>query len=167
MPTAIVFCSRHGTTEKVVKYLANRLDESVDIFNLSETEPPSIERYNKVIIGGSIHFGQIQSAIRNFCDYNKRLLLNKEFGLFICCMLKEKEQEEFNHAYPQILRDYSKASGVFGGELLYDKMSFVDKIITKMVTRTSKSTIGINYDAIDHFAEQMKAPKMQPEAILH
>lgn len=53
----------------------------------------------------------IQKSIRSFCEQNLEALLQKETGLFICCMLKEKQEEQLESAFPEALRAHNKAFG--------------------------------------------------------
>ena len=101
--------SKHGTTEKVADILKENLKEKdIQIFNLRKNGNININEYDNIIIGSSIHAGKNQTKIRQFCNNNKSLLLNKKIGLFICCMeTNEKALEQLENAYPKELRDHS------------------------------------------------------------
>lgn len=151
MKTAIIYASKHGTTEKVVDLLAEKLTGDISLVNIQDIPDPSIASFDTVIIGGSIHAGMIQKSIKHFCEKNLDELLQKETGLFICCMLKEEAQEEFENAFPQALKDRARARGIFGGELLFEKMSFLEKFMVKKVAKVDKTVSAIDYAAIDQF----------------
>ncbi len=151
MSTAIYFASKHGTTEAVAREIAAKLGDDVAVIDLNKTVNPDIRPYENVIIGGSIHFGQIQQVVVDFCERNLKLLLGKQLGLFICCLLKEKEHEEFENAFTEMLRNHAKAKGFMGGELIYSRLSLKEKIITKLVSRTSKEVSAIDHAAIEAF----------------
>lgn len=153
MRILIVYMTHHGTTEKVVEKLMELMGKSVtDVVNLEHDSIPDLSRYGTIIIGGSIHVGQIQLGIKQFCRDYKQELLNKKLGLFICYMNKEQGMQEFENAFPGELRDHARAAGLFGGEFLFEKMNFMERFIIRMVANEKKSRSAINYPAIAKFA---------------
>lgn len=156
MKTAILYRSHHGTTARVVRILAEKLrGHQVTLIDLHDNPDPQIDGFDTIIIGGSIHIGMIQKSVRQFCEKNLDVLLQKETGLFICCMLKEKEQEQYERAFPEALRAHSKVHGFFGGELLLERMNCLEKFIVKKVAKTKESTSRIDLGAIGHFARKL------------
>ncbi|MFA8436028.1 MAG: flavodoxin domain-containing protein [Marinifilaceae bacterium] len=153
MSTAIIFRSKHGTTEKVVNYVASKLsDPNVEIINLKEHAHPKIDSFDTLLIGGSIHFGGLQKHLIKFCAHNKNKLLGKRIGLFLCCMYNgERAQKQFEEVYPEVLRKHSTSNGLLGGEFLFEKMNFLEKKIVQKVVGISKSQSKIDYKAIDEF----------------
>lgn len=118
-------------------------------------EEPKVDQYDQIIIGGSIHFGKIQKHIKRFCERNESILIQKDLGLFICCMLTEKKDEQFENAFSDVLKQKSIARGCFGGEFLLEKMNFLEKLIVKKVANATVSSSHINFDEIDHFIAQL------------
>lgn len=158
METAIIFMSKHGTTEKVSKMIQKRLSGKVTLFNITVDKKVDLSKYDRIIIGGSIHEGRIQKNIQNFVSMNQNILLKKKLGLFICCMNPDnkKKVEEFENAYPLKLRTHSSANGILGGELLFDRMNFFEKIITKAIAKTNKNISNIDGVAIDEFIKAIR-----------
>lgn len=154
MKTAILYRSHHGTTARVAALIAERLRD-VTVLDLGKNPNPRIDVYDRIIIGGSIHIGMIQRSIRKFCEKNLDALLQKETGLFICCMLKEKQQEQFDNAFPEALKDHSRAHACLGGELIFERMNCLERFIVKKVAKTDKSTSQIDLGAIGHFVRQL------------
>jgi menaquinone-dependent protoporphyrinogen oxidase len=151
MKTLILYMTHHGTTRKVVDYLKNKLGPDTHTFNLEKVKTPDLTEFDNVIIGGSIHIGQIQPGVKRFCEQHKDELLARRIGLFICFMNRELGQEEFENAFDKVLRDHAIAHGLFGGELLFDKMNFMEKFIVKMVTKQNQSQSQLDYPAIEKF----------------
>ena len=153
--------SRHGTTEKVVRQLCERLDKTItDVVNLERDPLPDLARYDVILIGGSIHTGRIQNQIRKFCILNEPQLLKKKIGLFICSIETPESDEEFFGAFPSRLRNHAIAHGKFGGELLLNKMSFFEKLFSRIVYGVKENQYNINQPAIEKFIQQVISPDL-------
>ncbi len=148
--------SKHGTTEKVARRIAEKQpDTPVELINLRENKNPDIEDFDTVIIGGSIHAGTIQKRVTNFCKNNIELLLKKRTGLFLCCMMKEKGDEQFKAVFPGQLRNHAVANTCVGGEFLFEKMNFLERAIVKKAAQTEKSVSKLDETAIADFVGQL------------
>ena len=162
MKSLIVYCSSHGTTEKAVRFLCEGLKGEVLAVDLKrEKVKYDLRDYDTVIIGGSIHVGNVQRKIKQFISYNLDTLLEKEVGLFLCCMRDgETAIEQFNNAFPQELRKNSAAMGLFGGEFLLSEMNFLEKQIVKKVSGATIDQSNLDYDAIKEFVSKINNIKI-------
>ncbi len=152
----IIFSSKHGTTEKISQKLKDLLGrEETDIINLKKDKIATLNKYERIIIGSSIYMGGISGRLKKFMDQNISVLLKKETGLFLCCMLKEKFTEQFEQAYPAALRKNAKAHMIPGGALIIDKMNFLEKIAVKKVAGVTENQVDIKEDVIKEFAAKM------------
>lgn len=158
MNTLIVFCTSHGTTEKAVQLLSEKLEGNVTQINLKKGKVLNLNDYDSVIIGGSIHVGNVQGKLKKFIKQNQDQLLLKKLGLFLCCMRTgEMAIEQFNHAFPESLRGISSANGLFGGEFLISKMNFIERKIVQKVEGTTVDKYQLNEDEINSFAIKFSA----------
>lgn len=153
MKTAIVFISKHGTTHTVADQIAQKLqDKGITLIDLAKEKAVHIDTYDRLILGGSIHMGQVHKKTKAFIDQHHTDLLKKDLGLFLCCMEEgEKAQEQFILAFPSELREHAKSTGLMGYEYLLEKMGFLEKIMVKKITGKDKSFSNINEKAIDEF----------------
>lgn len=155
MKTLVVYATKYGCTEKCATKLAAELLGEVKLHNLKDGIP-ALDEYNQVVIGGSIYMGQIQKEVAEFCKQKEDELQIKGLGLFIVCMREgEMAQEQLNTVYPKGLSNHAKAKGIFGGEFIFSKMSFMDKLITKVIAKTSADVSNIDHESIYSFAEKM------------
>lgn len=156
MKTAIIYISKHGTTEKIAELIKSKLKpEQTQIFNLKTTRSIKLVNYDTVIIGGSIHIGSIPKKLRQFIANNMTVLLKKRIALYMVCMGKdEKRDEQFNNAFPPELRKVSMANGLMGGEFNFDKMNFLERAIVKKIAGKSSNVNEIDYEAIDDFVNK-------------
>ena len=145
MKTAIIYATSHGTTEKVAIQIKNGLDsDNVQLFNLKQNKKVDLSSFEQVLIGGSIHAGQIQGSVKAFCSKNMVELLQKRVVLFVCGMNKPQFETELNNAYPELLRKHAVCSVVVGGEFLIGKMNFFEKLIVRKVSKVTKDVSSID-----------------------
>ena len=153
MKILIIYASRHGSTKKAVYYLKEKITHETVIVNLKKESVPDMGSFDAVIIGGSIHAGQLQSKVKNYCTDNKDKLLKTDLGLFICHMEEgEKATKELADVYPEELLNHAKATGLFGGEFIFEKMNFLERMIIKKISGLKESVSKINYETIQQFA---------------
>lgn len=156
MKTLITYCTTHGCTETVAHELKQLLDQNVTLCNLKKEKTPELASFERIIIGGSIHAGQIQKRIKVFCKQHAATLKEKELGLFICCMDEgEEAQTHLKNAYPEELLDHAKATACLGGEFNFEKMNFLEKFIIKKVAKIDHSTSKMDKQAIRKFSNRM------------
>jgi menaquinone-dependent protoporphyrinogen oxidase len=145
MKTAIIYATSHGTTEKVAIQIKNVLDsDNVQLFNLKQNKKVDLSSFEQVVIGGSIHAGQIQGSVKTFCRNNMVDLLQKRVALFICGMNKPEFETELSNAFPELLRKHAVSSMVVGGEFLFGKMNFIEKLIVRKVSGVSQNVSKID-----------------------
>jgi menaquinone-dependent protoporphyrinogen oxidase len=156
MSTLIFYATRHGCTEKAAEILKSKLDDDVTIINLKKNKKPDLSVFDTIIIGGSIHAGQMQGNLKKFCLKNLDSLMKKPLGLFLCCMEEgEKAQQQFDEAYPQELRNHASATGLFGGAFDFDRMNFFERAIVKKVAKIDTSVSNIKEENIQLFAAHL------------
>lgn len=157
MKTLIVYSSRHGTAQKIAHLLSMEIRHGqARLLDLrTESAPENLESYEQVIIGGSIHYGNIQRAIQKFCRDHENELLHKRIGLFLCFMNDEQAQEEFDRAYPVTLRNHARALGLFGGEYLFEKMNMLERFIVSKIAHENETTYHIDEAAVESFILKM------------
>ncbi len=160
MKTLIAYSTRHGCTEKFVKELENVAAGEVDIINLKKSYNIDLNKYETVIIGGSIHAGSIQKEVKRFCSDNLDVLREKKVGLFICCMEQaDKAAKQLREAFPSELLNHAEAAEIFGGEFNFEKMNFIERFIVKRVAGVDKSVSKFNKESFANFVREMKLSK--------
>jgi menaquinone-dependent protoporphyrinogen oxidase len=144
MKTLIAYSTTHGCTEKTAIKLKQLLNEDVTLTNLKEDWNLDLAPFDRIIIGGSIHAGQVQKRVKLFTQANLDELKTKEIGLFICCMEEgEVAKKQLKNAFPEELLNIAKASACFGGEFNLEKMNFLQKLIIKKVAHVEKAPLKL------------------------
>lgn len=156
MKTLIVYASTHGTTEKVAHSIARSMNNGhVETINLKKESPFDLSVFDRVIVGGSIHAGQLQGRVKQFCEKNMLQLLEKPLGLFLCCMNEPEYQAQFERVFPELLRKHASSSKIMGGEFLFDKMNFFQRLIVRKISGINESLSRIDQNAIEEFVQEM------------
>ncbi|MCG8410229.1 MAG: flavodoxin domain-containing protein [Bacteroidales bacterium] len=156
MKIAIVYATKHGCTEKCANELVDKLPNKPQVFNLNTSPSINLSEYDTVIIGGSIHIGTINRKLKKFINANINELLSKRIALYICCLFSgQKAEEQFQNAYPDELKKIALATGYFGGELIFEKMNFIERAMAKKVANIESNTSLINTKAINDFAQNI------------
>ena len=158
MKTLIVYATHHGCTEQCAGRLSKSLDGEVELLRLPARRPPKLDGYDQVLIGGSIHIGKVQGAVRRFCREHLEALLSKRLGLFVCCMAEGADaQKQFDDAFPEVLRRHARASGIFGGAFNFEKMNPLQRAMIRKISGHSESVTKIRDEAIGDFLAQLRS----------
>jgi menaquinone-dependent protoporphyrinogen oxidase len=156
MKIAIIYATKYGCADKCAHTLANEIETNTAIINLELSTDVNLSAFDTIIIGGSIHAGMINRKVKKFVTKYQDELINKRLGLFLCCLFEgEKALQQFQDAYPEKLRNKAIAHGLFGGELDFNKMNFIEKAIVKKVANIESSTSRINYSDVKDFAKKI------------
>jgi menaquinone-dependent protoporphyrinogen oxidase len=149
--------SRHGTTAKVAAELKERLGPgNTTLADFQKDPVPSLDEFDTIIIGGSVHAGTIQQELMTFCIKNKWKLLKKRLGLFMCFMNKDIQELEFEDSFPVDLRKHAIAKGLVGGEFLFEKMNELERDAVKKVKGIDESVYKLDMEAIHKFIDEIK-----------
>ena len=156
MKTLIAYSTTLGCTEQCASKLKEDLVDDVELVRISRRRKFKLDPYDTIIVGGSIHEGMIQRSVHKFCETNLQILLQKQVGLFVCCMDPDAdEQQLIDQAFPEQLVKHALASGFFGGELNFKKMNLLTKIMTRKAARLKKEP-DIDFQKILAFANEIQ-----------
>ncbi|ETT46463.1 hypothetical protein BSK66_19020 [Paenibacillus odorifer] len=157
MKTIIMFTSKYGCAEKSAYLLKSQLGEETEVVNLMHAKEPTLERYDTVILGGSIYYGKIQKQMTDFTAKYQHELGKKRVGLFICAGAKgEEASQELKSAFPEVLYNQSVTKEVFGDEIYEEKLTLLDRFVLRMVKGKNKNVNGLSKETIERFALAMK-----------
>lgn len=157
MKTIIIYTSLNGCTEKAALELSQKLSGEVEIIDLMHHFSPSLDEFDRIIIGGSIHSGKIQQRINYFCLSHMHIFRNKEIGLFICCSQDPAiARDAIQNAFPEELHQMAKTEAIFSGKFNLDEMNLVKRILVKRVPRIREKASSLDPEIIDRFALRME-----------
>lgn len=156
MDTAIIYATNHGTTEKVAQMIHGYLNKNAELINLKTNKNPDISKFQNIIIGGSIHAGNIQKKVKKFINKRTNDIMAKKFALFLCCMDEKRAGEQFENAFPKELQEKSIYNALPGGEFRFDKMNFIERAIVKKIAGTDQNVYKVNEEEIVNLCNKFK-----------
>ncbi len=65
-------------------------------------------------------------------------------------------ETEFNNAFPELLRKHAITSKCVGGEFLFKKMNFIEKLIVKKVSGISHNVSKIDEEKVALLVHEIK-----------
>lgn len=156
MKTAIIYSSKHGTTEKVAQLIADKIkgNNEITLIHLDGKNDLSLENYEKIILGTSVYAGKPSKKMCRFCEKNRSVLEKKLIGLFVCGMYHNPDvmEEELKNAFPDYLHNVAKTAAFLGGEFRLEKMNLLERFIVKKVAKITSSISKIDMEAIEKFS---------------
>lgn len=157
MKTLILYSTTYGYAEEIAIALAERYSEAT-IQNIQMNKKVDLSAYDHVVLGGSVYVGKIHKDLVAFAVSHEAELLNKKLGLFICCLFGDKYMEEMHANFSDALIDHAYATENFGGKLQTEKMSFVHKMIMKVVAKSErgKAPVKAYPERVDAFVAKCK-----------
>ncbi|MEI6347212.1 MAG: flavodoxin domain-containing protein [Bacteroidota bacterium] len=156
MKTAIIFATTHGTTKKVAQMIAVKLgSDSCTLINIKETPKIDLSNYNQLVIGASIHAGNIQSSMREFIKQNTVSILEKRVGLFLCYMNEPELGNQIERAFPEVIRKQALSVQGVGGEFLFEKMNFFQRFIVHKISGIKETTSNIKEKTVDQLVKEI------------
>lgn len=140
----VTYATRAGSTVGVAKAIGETLSKrgfAVDVKDVKEN--PSLDGYQGVIIGSAIRLGGWLAEATDFIKYNQGELTKIPVAVFNVHILNLGDDEQSRTsrlAYLDEVRSMIKPVDeiFFAGEIDLTKLSFVDRMMVKMV----KSPIG-------------------------
>lgn len=155
MKTCIIYASTHGSTEMCAKELGNLLQ--AETINIHDVKTISIAEFDCIILGSSIYVGQINKALKSWVNQHESMLLSKTLGLFVCCGVDEQKSTYFTNNFSSSLLKHATAMESFGGIIDESKMTWAQRMITKMVEKSQKEKreVVLLENRIQEFATQI------------
>jgi menaquinone-dependent protoporphyrinogen oxidase len=157
LKTIIIYSTKYGCVENAVNILKSKIEGLVKLINIMKEDVPQLKEYDNVILGGSIYVGKIQKKLSKFVDKNLSLLLTKRLGVFICAGEKKQEvrEKELVDAFPKELFNHAICKEIFGYEIHYEKLNFLEKKMVAAVLGHKEDCTELSVEKIEKFAEMI------------
>jgi len=142
----ILYSTVDGQTLKICNELKETLvqkDNTVELFSIEDFDG-KISDFDKFVIGSSIRYGKHNSKIIEFINQHKQELDNTKnafFSVNLVARKPEKASPETNPYFIKFLKEINwipKKSAVFAGKLDYQKYSFTDRLMIRLIMWMTK-----------------------------
>jgi menaquinone-dependent protoporphyrinogen oxidase len=154
----IIYTTKYGFVTKVATTLKAKLGGEVELVNLMKAQAPSLQDYDTVILGGSIYFGKVQKKLAAYVRDAMPELAGKKVGLFVCAGVPDPEtkRKELEQAFPPELMKQAVCKDILGDEIVYEKLSFLDKFITRRISGSTAGQSHFEENRIEAFAQALR-----------
>ena len=135
----VAYASKCGSTAEIADVIGQVLHEqgaSVDVSPVDKVT--DISEYQAIVVGSAIRMGKCLSEAKKFVQTHQKALQEKSSAYFaVCLSLHEDSDEKRREAehYLDALREMAEpqATAVFAGKMDFSRLSFLDRMIVKMV----------------------------------
>lgn len=155
MKTLILFATKHGATRDIAQQLAKRMDGAT-VADLSGGGVPAPNGYDRVIIGSSVYAGQLRKEAKAYVTQHADVLATVPLGLFISGMSPEGVQGYLDANYPKAVTAHAKTTAMLGGAFDPAKAGFFERLVMRLITKTTDAVSTISAEKIEQFAEAMR-----------
>lgn len=160
METAIIYGTKTGTSRKIAKIIASKLEGETVTIPVAKARDTCLLKYDFIIIGGSIHSGRVQSSIKSYVFRNSKTLKGINYGLYLSCLSETKGEKYLIDSFSKEIVEAAFIADTFGGELNPDEGSYITRQKTKRIMEKWEKrgrTPQIKMDRIEHFANEINA----------
>jgi len=141
MNSIIIYSTTDGQTKKICESLKNNSINKnfYKVLSLEEAFNTEVEKYEQIIIGASIRYGRHDSRVYKFIENNKEILDKKKSAFFSVNVVARKPEKNTPDTNPYIKKFLSKTNwrpkklGVFAGKIDYPNLSFINKIVIRLI----------------------------------
>lgn len=161
MKGIIIYATRYGCTEKAAKILREKIPGGMKTVNIMQEKAADLSQFDTVILGGPVYVGKTLKCLTNYMRQNIEILKKKRLALFLCAGEQDPKQTEqlFCNAFPEELNKNAVAREVFGGELHWEKLDFMTKLILKLVKGIKEGYSRLSEEKIARFANEIAGMK--------
>ena len=165
----IAFGTTEGHSAKIADYIAEVVRShgiEADVVDVKRSGNVHPDRYNAIIVGGSIHMGKHGDHVRNFVERNRAVLDRLPSALFSVSLAASGDLENAQAYVDNFTREtgwHPAQVGLFAGALLYTQYGLIKRYMMKRIVRdkpgalstdTSRDYVYTDWDAVKRFSEK-------------
>jgi len=169
----VAYATREGQTAKIAEEIENigvRMGVDVDCVKVDAvTEHALTDRYQGVLVGGSIHLGDFEPELTAFVQRRRSELEALNASFFAVCLTEAEKGDlaretvfGYLQKLSQLTRWHPAMMTAFAGALRYSRYGFVKRFLVKEVARTRQLPTDTEHDyeltdwgSVDAFAEDV------------
>ena len=164
----IAFGTTEGQTARIADHIADAIRKygvEAEALDLKRSKDVSVDGYDALIVGGSIHMGKHQEDVADFVRKHRAVLERRPSAFFSVSLAAHGDMENAE-AYVENFEQQTgwrpTKVGLFSGALLYRKYGFLKRYMMKRIVRdkpggvstdTSRDHVYTDWDQVKRFAE--------------
>ena len=139
--TLIIYSSVDGQTFKIAKHIAELLEGESTLVDLDKSLEIDFSRYDKVLIGASIRYGNVRKNLLNFVNKHKTELALLPNAFFLVCLTARKPEKAnpdnnlYFAKFARLSQWQPQLSAVFAGALLYSRYNWWQTLIIQLIMK--------------------------------
>ena len=165
----IIYSTTDGHTREICSHLLKLIEKNNNVVSLVPIEDANeldLNSFDKIVIGASIRYGKHSASIYEFINKNTQILDKKPnafFSVNVVARKPEKNQPETNPYLKKFLLQIPwkpKQLAVFAGKIDYQKYSFWDRSMIRMIMWMTKGPTHpetniefTDWDQVDNFGQ--------------
>lgn len=119
MKLLVAYATSEGQTRKIARHVADRLADAghaVELLSLKDAAGIDPGRFDRIILGASVHVGHYQRALADFVSEHAEALKGKPTLLLSVSLAAAGHRAEDWRGIEAIVRDFEKATGWSPGQ---------------------------------------------------
>ena len=170
LKTLVLYSTVDGQTLKIINYITASLEGDWVLYDLDLNPSIDFTPFDKVLIGGSIRYGNFQKNLIDFINAHKKQLDSLPNAFFLVCLTarQREKSEPSNNAY---MLKFDKLSqwqphlkGVFAGALLYSRYNWWQTLMIQFIMKITAGSTDksqdielTNWSRVDDFTSKFLA----------
>ena len=166
MRNIFIYSTSNGQSLKICNAI-NKNKESL-IIDIDKIKTVELNKFDQIIIGASVKYGDHNKKIYDFIKNNKILLETKKTGFFSVNATARKSEKNKPETNPYVIKFLKKTNwtpdniGVFAGKIDFPNYNFLEKYIIKVImwipngpTDTSKTFEFTDWEDVKKFSDKI------------
>jgi len=168
--TLIVYSSTDGHTLRICEHIKNIIEKQTSVFIISveETSNLDLDKFDCVVLGASIRYGNHKPSLYSFVEKNEGLLATKKTAFFNVNAVARKEDKNSIETNPYLNKFLKRVTwqpdilAVFAGKISYPEYNFFDKHMIRFIMWMSKGPTDqtkvfefTDWDKVNVFSEKI------------
>ena len=156
MNILIVYSTHDGQTEKIARFIADRMraqSHRVDVMDVARPRPELlVDRYEAIVIGAPVRMGKYSRAVVRFVRANRTWLAQVQSAFFSVCMAAASNDTRHREAETWPTRFFEQTdwhphhTAIFAGALRYSQYNWLLRWVMKRISKSEGGSTDTSHD---------------------
>lgn len=159
--SCFLYTTWHGSVPKFAEQIASRLECEADMFDIirnPEAIPESMDSYDMIIYGTSVHDGVLPDQFKEFVSSHAPKQEFRVTGLFVLSIKgTDITKQVLEKELPEGVRKQLSPVGYLDGRLLKEKLNFFERRILRLMSAKEVKMVTLGDIKIRKFSQELLA----------